>query len=202
MGALGTAHCHLWSAGDTSVGGYRRSEHRRDDGGGGDSGRSEHVYQFLQHRLDRRRTYQGVSYFRQRPPNPVGGIFMHPALYPGHAFFSDQNGIGSGTCTAADVIVLRNETRRHEGVGLFRNSHVGVTDSLFAQYRPDSTIFELAALRQSKFNFVEAAYNRYVSWVTAPSPWMVRQSAFDLVDGPIVNGSISFTLDFNLNDAG
>lgn len=145
---------------------------------------------------------QGVSFFRQRLPNPVGRIYIHPALYPGHAFFADQNGVGSGTCTAADVVVFRSSARRHEGVGLQRNSHVGVADSVFAQYRPDSTIFELAARRQNKYDFLDAAYNRYRDWVTIEAPWRPRQDAFDLADYPVVWGSISCTLDFNLNDAG
>ena len=81
----------------------------------------------------------GLSYLTAPIPGATASISIHPGLVPPpaglspgqpgfmpwHKWWYDQNGIGSGTCTASDLPTLRTNVERHEGVTMASNSHYG-----------------------------------------------------------------------------
>lgn len=95
---------------------------------------------------------QGAAIIRDPYVLDAAKIWIHPALVPpgtpgrignteSDQWYSDQNGVGGGGCVAADVATLLGNVRRHEGITLAPNSHVGTANQQFAQSRPD-TAFE------------------------------------------------------------
>lgn len=142
---------------------------------------------------------KGLYFFANRPNNPRGFIYTHPALYAGHPWYNDQNGLGSGTCLQTDIPPFRTAARRHEGVTMALNSHVGVADSLFAQYHPQQDV-ELIV-------FPDANIVRILGWdayrgFVSGSVWQARHAAFDAADYPTVQATYSHcSWDFNLSDS-
>jgi hypothetical protein len=95
---------------------------------------------------------QGAAIIRDPYVLDAATIWIHPALVPpgtpgrngnteSDQWYSDQNGVGGGGCVAEDVATLLGNVRRHEGITLAPNSHVGKANQQFAQSRPD-TAFE------------------------------------------------------------
>lgn len=121
-------------------------------------------------------------------------------MYPGHTWYADQNGLGSGTCTASDVLTFRNEVRRHEGVGIASNSHAGVANLSFSTFRPDTTV-EKVVQRSTRRQTAELGYFKYKDFLD-DTPYRSAQTAFDSTDTPQVNASVSCTFDYNPLDGG
>jgi hypothetical protein len=141
-------------------------------------------------------------------------IYVHPALYlpsslpsglnshsPGYHdwrdFYNDQNGVGSGTCQAADVVTFRRNVERHEGVTLANNSHVGIANFSFrrdsAQSRMERIVrVDSGAVRQGIAVLWDSLTNR-------TSGYRQLQAHFDSTDTPNVY-NIGCTLDMDRSD--
>jgi hypothetical protein len=141
-------------------------------------------------------------------------IYLHPALYmdglppelgpqsPGYNdwlfWYSDQNGKGSGTCRAADVVRFRNNIERHEGVSMADNSHVGVANRVFEEQHFESRFEKLVSTTDStdlKYR-VNAEFLRLTG---EESVYQHAEAKFDTVDTPIVK-HIGCSIDNNRDD--
>jgi hypothetical protein len=149
----------------------------------------------------------GLMYYTERPPYISSGasVAMHPALYPPathpatQQWYNDQNGSPSGTCTQAEVPLLRAEAERHEGLTQAANSHYGVANQAFLTHRPDRTLEALYLFRVPKDRVHLRAYRVYRNFVTGPSHAM--QQAFDTSDYPLILAKFSCQFDFNQADS-
>jgi hypothetical protein len=130
----------------------------------------------------------GLMYYTERPPYISRGatVAMHPGLYPpashprAQQWYNDQNGSPGGTCTEADVALLRAEAERHEGLTQAGNSHYGIANQAFLTHRPDRTLEELYLFRVPKDRLHRRAYRLYENFVNGPHH--VMQQAFDNAD--------------------
>jgi hypothetical protein len=147
----------------------------------------------------------GLMYYTERPPYIGNGatVAMHPGLYPpasppdAQRWYDDQNGTPSGTCTQADITLLRAEAERHEGLTQAPNSHYGIANQAFLTHRPDRTLEELYRFRVPKARMHDHAYRVYRSFVVGPQHNM--QNPFDNSDYPLILAK--FTCQFDNNKA-
>jgi hypothetical protein len=142
-------------------------------------------------------------------------IFVHPALYaggllpntmgpltPGYsdwlAWYSDQNGHGSGSCQAAGVDLFRQNVERHEGLTLAANSHVGVSNQYFLDDHTQRRLEKVV----SDANVEDLKYRLAVLFdrlTDSKSTYAAKQATFDTNDTPNVY-HIGCTLDNNRSD--
>ncbi len=142
-------------------------------------------------------------------------VWVHPALYllhslpdsvgpssPGYSdwmrFYTDQNGVGSGTCDHAGLLRFRDNVERHEGLTLANDSHVGVANGSF---RADSLQmrferkFSLSDSSDVKFR-VALAMDSFTN-NTSNYHWL--QAHFDSIDTHNVY-NVGCSLDFDRSD--
>jgi len=153
---------------------------------------------------------RGLAFFMDQVPfdGNTGYICLHPALYPpsaGHGgsnpdyarWYNDQNGQGTGTCTAAGMAILAAEAERHEGVTVATDSHIGVANRELASFRLHERVESLVRPGEAKLR--DDATRLYDRW--RHGAFVVAQAQFDNVDRPKVFAKIGCTLDLITNDA-
>lgn len=148
---------------------------------------------------------KGFAFLR----NPVDITSYVVGIYPGlvppqastpagaAAWYTDQNGIGSGNCLASNVGTLLANVDRHEGTTQAPNSHFGVANTQFASLRPDR-LFERIVTQGSDaqlYALVERTFSDFI----VKGTYKAAQKAFDVQDTPNVN-AIGCTLDLNPTD--
>lgn len=132
----------------------------------------------------------------QPPPNPEPPS-SSPDYRAWYGWYDDQNGVGSGTCAAADLVTLLNNVDRHEGTTMASNSHFGVANNQFTTLHPQTALEALytqksdAELRKS----IDKAVTKFVNG----GPYNKAQRQFDKNDTKNVF-NIGCTLDFNAVD--
>lgn len=153
----------------------------------------------------------GLSYFRERPPFIARGatIATHPVLYPPtpgtnwanveyQRWYNDQNGRPRGTCTQADIPLLRAEVERHEGLTMATNSHFGIANTAFLTHRPESRLEALYGYNMPEARLRHEAYNVYLRFVrNQVSP---AQRTFDSADYARIQATLGCLLDNNRAD--
>jgi hypothetical protein len=154
---------------------------------------------------------KGLGYIQSALVVDESLVAIHPALVkpgtPGRTahplsdgWYNDQNGLGSGTCKAANVGTLLSNVRRHEGVGIKTNSHPGIANQQFALLRPDTLLEKLYT------SLPNAEIYRQVNttmrlFTDSLGPYRTAQRNFDQQDTNITNTQgINCSFDFNLND--
>lgn len=132
----------------------------------------------------------------QPPPNPEPPP-TSPDYRAWYGWYDDQNGVGSGTCAAADVATLLSNVDRHEGSTMASNSHFGVANTQFATLHPQSALEALytsksdAELRKN----IDKAVTKFVNG----GQYRKAQQQFDKNDTKNVF-NIGCMLDFNAFD--
>jgi len=129
----------------------------------------------------------GLMYVASQPPAPQPIATIHPALFPGHPFYADQNGNPPGTCTAADIDRYRDAVRRHEGATGSPDSHWGKANQALLEMRPD-TLIEAVVGGDSVDVKITAQY-AYYEWRTQKLH-PLYQAPFDSTDYPNVNATL------------
>lgn len=130
------------------------------------------------------------------PPPP--GLASGAAILPWRLWHLDQNGRGSGTCTAPDVSTFRSNVERHEGVSMAHDSHFRVANDVLR----DENLHQRFEAVVSKLGADDVRFTVNDLWQTflgAGSLYRTRQNAFDAADTPVVY-AIGCTLDNNLSD--
>lgn len=142
--------------------------------------------------------------FLTSAPSVDHSIFLHPGLSSrpaetdtSQSWHADQDGLGSGTCTAAVFSVLTPAVERHEGVTMQDSSHWGITRN-FYQATNAQRQFEQLFTNKDDFEL------RYVAWQV----WLKlhqgthdrQQHRFDRAEYPLIRASLHCTLDMNPND--
>lgn len=145
----------------------------------------------------------GLSFIRDPLPEIPYLIYIHPGLYgappPGaQQWYADQNGSGSGTCTASVFAILLPEILRHEGVTQEDESHYGITRTFYRVREPH---LEMEAVYQQG-DATSVRIRAAQRWVELhESGWhRARQDAFDNADLPRIAQRLGCTLDLNPND--
>lgn len=152
---------------------------------------------------------RGLAFFQDQVQfdGNIGYIWIHPALFPPSAgkypagsdserWYNDQNGQGSGTCTAADIATLLSESLRHEGVTLSSTSHVGIANQHFASDRLDVRFERLYRVGEEQLRI--DAFDMYGDWKAGA--YRTKQNNFDAVDRPQVWSTVGCTPDLDLSD--
>jgi hypothetical protein len=150
----------------------------------------------------------GLMYFVDRPPFifPGATVAVHPALYPPQLgkgwgnpawerWYNDQNGRPSGTCTQAEVPLLRSEVERHEGLTLAPDSHVGVFNRASLQYRPDRDLEALYLFQLPRDQLYTRAYTVYRAFILGNQSNM--QNQFDPADYQVIANKFACKFDLN-----
>lgn len=154
----------------------------------------------------------GLGFLTSPLPNFPWKVYMHPGLYPTppglqpgqpgyqpwNQWHDDQNGQGSGTCTAAVFAALVSEVERHEGVTGAPNSHYGVALKAYADLKLQERIERLYTAKDD-YTLRQMAFNTWMDFHKS-SAYQGRQDSFDRTDYPKVAAALGCTLDYNPSD--
>lgn len=154
----------------------------------------------------------GLGFLTNPLPDFPWTVYMHPALYPPpaglqsgqsgyqqwHRWHDDQNGQGSGTCTAAVFATLIPEVERHEGVTGAPNSHYGVAIKAYTDLKLQERIERIYTLKDD-YALRELAFNTWRDFHKS-SAYQSRQDSFDRTDYPKVAAALGCGLDYNPSD--
>lgn len=154
----------------------------------------------------------GLGFLTSPLPDFPWKVYMHPALYPTpaglqagqpgyqpwHRWNDDQNGQGSGTCTAAVFTTLIPEVERHEGVTGAPDSHYGVAIKAYNDLKPQQRIERLYTAADD-YALRQRAFNEWMGFHQGGA-YQSRQNAFDASDYPKVAATIGCNLDYNASD--
>lgn len=127
------------------------------------------------------------------------------AQYPSAlAWYNDQNGLGSGTCVASNMLTFRDAVIRHEGGTGASNSHYGIANQQFISLKPDS-LFEGVFGSKTDADFRADLLARLFKFSSdSTGPYQLAQTGFDNSDKvnvyPHLLTTGSCILDANPND--
>ena len=151
----------------------------------------------------------GITYFTTPVATNGSLVATHPGLDPAtgpdstssgykqwKGWYDDQNGTGGGTCGASDIVTLKANVERHEGVTQASNSHYGVANNVF-QSTQVQLRFEKLYSQQGNAQLLRVAVSTWVNFNN--NEIHSAQQAFDSLDTPTVF-AIGCTLDFTPND--
>lgn len=135
----------------------------------------------------------------------ISTAWTHPGLYGGRliggqviglAWYNDQNGQGSGTCTQSVLPGLATMVEVHEGVTRAPNSHWAVANAAFTAEQLHVKLERLYAV--SDFELLKRATDLYTGFFEGP--YRREQDAFDRKDRPLIFGSLGCQLDLRQGD--
>lgn len=130
---------------------------------------------------------------------PAAGLLPgQPGYEPWHRWYDDQNGQGSGRCTAAVFATLVSEVERHEGVTQVPDSHHGVALKAYADLKPQQR-YERFYTSGDDNALRTMVYDEWRTFHEGGS-YRTRQDSFDNTDYPKVLSRLGCTLDFNPSD--
>ena len=137
-------------------------------------------------------------------------VYIHPALDPVEAanqlplfpqplaWYNDQNNLGSGTCTAGDIAVLKTNVIRHEGGTGSSQSHFGIANQQFPILRPDQ-LLERTYAKGNDQAFRQVVFAQIKQFGALGGAYKTAQKAFDSADSASVYPS-NCVLDNTLRD--
>lgn len=146
----------------------------------------------------------GLMYMPDPWPAVESTIYLHPAMYnetpDGQAWYGDQNGVGSGTCTPALFAYMVPFAERHEGVTKAANSHWGIAHRMYQNSDFEQKLEEVYRQTTRPSVVRQAAYDVFVSLHDDASDLGKQQAAFDAVEYPLFAAGMGCTMDFNRSD--
>lgn len=132
-------------------------------------------------------------------PVPAGLTPGQPGYALWHRWHDDQNGRGSGTCTASVFAVLVPEVRRHEGVTRSPNSHWGVAGTAYASLSLADAIERVYVDSPLDDPVRQLGFDAWLQFHNGQA-YRSLQSQYDQRDYPIIQSAIGCGMDLNPND--
>lgn len=132
-------------------------------------------------------------------PVPAGLTSGQPGYALWHRWHDDQNGRGSGTCTASVFAVLVPEVRRHEGVTRSPNSHWGVAGTAYASLSLADAIERVYVDSPLDDPVRQLGFDAWLQFHNGQA-YRRLQSQYDQRDYPIIQSAIGCGMDLSSND--